>query len=180
MAILLDVDGTPEEIDGYYRPDELYLKLKDMGLSRHKHDHLHRLLKSYVGDRAYYSLHASEKTIKDFIDAGAAVSIAGWFTAFGHIITLVGYDDKGWIVQDSNGEWFSWGYVKRPRPLLHYSYGLVHRTCWDAAGVDRDEDGKIDHGYLVHAIVPREARARGQALTLAAVRATETSLPVAA
>lgn len=43
---------------------------------------------------------------------------------------MVGYDEAGLIVHDHYGEWFAAGYrTDLSGAYLHYSKGLIHRTC---------------------------------------------------
>jgi uncharacterized protein YvpB len=80
-----------------------------------------------------YAVRAADGSFKDIqtsIDAGNPVIIHGYFTKAGHIIVICGYDDKGFIVNDPYGEYFSSGYDNRlSGEKLHYSYGLIARTC---------------------------------------------------
>ncbi|HAT12513.1 MAG TPA: hypothetical protein DCS91_01905 [Microcoleaceae bacterium UBA11344] len=56
--------------------------------------------------------------------------IHGYFTAAGHIIVLIGFDNEGFFVQDPYGEWFESGYdTEATGKALHYSYELIIRKC---------------------------------------------------
>ncbi len=62
--------------------------------------------------------------------------IHGYFTDFGHIVVLAGYDEHGFLVHDPYGEWYSWGYdpndgteFDTKGKYIHYSYGLIQRLC---------------------------------------------------
>jgi len=58
------------------------------------------------------------------------VIVHGYFTSFGYIVVIRGYDDTGFLVNDPYGEWFSTGYDNsRSGERLHYSHDLIARTC---------------------------------------------------
>ena len=68
---------------------------------------------------------------------GRPVIIHGYFTASGHIIVIRGYDASGFIVNDPYGEFFQSGYDNRRSGAgLHYSYGLIARTCYPESQQD--------------------------------------------
>lgn len=81
--------------------------------------------------------------LKRHISQGNPCIIHGYFTPFGHIIVVVGYDENGLIVHDPYGEWFSSGYrTDLTGENLHYSYNLIRNTC-------------IDHEFWVHYVSRR-------------------------
>lgn len=109
--------------------DELYQYCLDHRLSRHKPEDLAVLMRNY-GLNDDFTFQGSIERCKEHLAAGNPCIVHGYFTAFGHIIVLIGYDDKGFIVHDPYGEWFSDGYRKTlPGDSLHYSYGLIEGTC---------------------------------------------------
>jgi GH24 family phage-related lysozyme (muramidase) len=121
---------------GYPRPqgsqleDELYQKLDDMGKSRHDPYDLQYLIGTYPGFKDIFRPNGGFRDIQTSIDAGNPVIVHGYFTKSGHIIVIRGYDDKGFLVNDPYGEWFSSGYDNtKPGKRLHYSYNLIARTC---------------------------------------------------
>lgn len=59
------------------------------------------------------------------------VVLAGDFTASGHIITLIGYNDRGYIVQDPWGDALT-GYSNTEGRKLMYPYGYINQV----AGLD--------------------------------------------
>lgn len=68
--------------------------------------------------------------IRDAIAAGHPCVIHGYFTYFGHIVAVAGYDDTGLIVNDPYGEYYASGYdTHATGEGLHYSYRLISRTC---------------------------------------------------
>ena len=69
-----------------------------------------------------------------YLDEGNLCIYSGKFTGSGHIIVLVGYDEKGFIVNDPYGEWFSTGYKNKSGERLHYSYNLMNRVSYGTTG----------------------------------------------
>jgi GH24 family phage-related lysozyme (muramidase)/uncharacterized protein YvpB len=119
--------------------DELYEWLQSEGLSRHDPNHLKLAIEAY-GARDDFSTRATIAEIKQAIDNGAPVIVHGYFTTFGHIIVLIGYNDKGFICHDPYGEWTSGGYDRnddgnpKKGEAIVYSYGLIERTCFPDGG----------------------------------------------
>ncbi|MFN9870852.1 MAG: C39 family peptidase [Cyanobacteriota bacterium] len=110
--------------------DSLYRKMENQGLSRHDPYDLKALIDSFPGYKDIFRENGGFKDIQSSIDAGNPVIIHGYFTKFGHIIVVRGYDETGLIVNDPYGEYFSSGYDNsRSGEKLHYSYGLIARTC---------------------------------------------------
>jgi hypothetical protein len=109
--------------------DELFLYMQRKGLSRHSPEDLARVVRDY-GKKDDFTVWGTFERCRNHIAAGNPCVIHGYFTSFGHIIVLVGYDDKGFIVHDPYGEWFSSGYrTDLSGEFLHYSYNLIQRTC---------------------------------------------------
>lgn len=115
--------------------DELYEYALNNNLSRHSPYDLAKIVQDY-GARDAFDSHSSIEAAKSWLAAGNPAVIHGYFTSFGHIVVLVGYDDKGFIVHDPYGEWYSDGYDRNALgssdakgKFLNYSYGLIERTC---------------------------------------------------
>jgi hypothetical protein len=110
--------------------DELYMKLTDLGWSRHDPYDLCAGVNLYEGVKDVFTPSATFDDIFKAINEGNPVVVHGYFTRFGHIITIKGYDDEGFIVNDPWGEWHSWGYdTSVSGEDLHYSYNLIADTC---------------------------------------------------
>lgn len=109
--------------------DELYAYMESRGLSRHSPQDLATVVRDY-GLKDNYTATASIDAVKTHLSAGNPAITHGYFTDFGHIVVLVGYDEKGFLVHDPYGEWHAEGYDTRASgAYLHYSYDLIRRTC---------------------------------------------------
>ncbi|WP_025178267.1 TIGR04388 family protein [Leptospira kirschneri] len=86
--------------------------------------------------RAKSSLDKVKPWIIDQIKHGNAVVVGGDFTGYGHVVTIVGYDSKGYIVHDSWGDAMknynkasvtSGQYVHYPFDKFSLGYGYILR-----------------------------------------------------
>jgi uncharacterized protein YvpB len=117
----------PEGVDQL--EDELFQYIENKGLSRHSPEDLATVVRDY-GKKDDLTIWGTFDRCRNHIAAGNPCVIHGYFTSVGHIIVLVGYDDKGFIVHDPYGEWFSTGYrTDLSGKFLHYSYNLIQKTC---------------------------------------------------
>ncbi|NEP78667.1 MAG: peptidoglycan-binding protein [Okeania sp. SIO3B3] len=109
--------------------EELYEYALNLGYSRHSPDHLARIVRDY-GCRDNFKTNATIEEVKDWLIAGSPVAIHSYFTAFGHLIVGVGFDNEGLFIHDPYGEWFSTGYrTDLSGAYLHYSYRLIRNVC---------------------------------------------------
>jgi uncharacterized protein YvpB len=137
-AICLEYWGIKGSGSGQLE-DELYKWLESEGLSRHDPNHL-KIAIEYYGCQDHFTTRATIPEIKKAIDGGTPVIVHGYFTTFGHIIVLIGYNDKGFICHDPWGEWTSSGYDRNnaSNPIkgkgILYTYGLIERTCLPDGG----------------------------------------------
>lgn len=69
-------------------------------------------------------------SVRKYLDDGNPCIYSGKFTPSGHIIVVVDYDEKGFIVNDPYGEWWSWGYENKSGERLHYSYDLFNHVSY--------------------------------------------------
>lgn len=115
---------------GQQLEDELNEYCYRHGLDRHVGEHLAILFQEY-GYEDRFTRHATWDEVKAWIDSGKPCIVHGYFTQpSGHIVVIIGYNEKGWVVNDSYGEFYSSGYdTSKSGAGLTYSYGLMDRLC---------------------------------------------------
>ncbi|PPT06591.1 Phage endolysin [Geitlerinema sp. FC II] len=114
---------------GQQLEDELYQFMLDRGLSRHSPHDLARLLQLY-GYRDDFQEAAKWDDVKAWLRQGKPCITHGWFTSSGHIVTIIGYDDRGWIVNDPYGQWSRNGYDTYVSGAgVVYSYADLRDVC---------------------------------------------------
>ncbi len=131
-AMCLEYWGIAEN-EGKQLEDEMYEWLINKGLSRHDPIDLKKAIEAF-GCSDNFTTRAQIDQIKEALRNGIPVIVHGWFTSFGHIIVLIGYDEKGFFVHDPYGEWTAGGYLNKSGKALHYSYGLIERKCLPDGG----------------------------------------------
>jgi hypothetical protein len=132
---LLHQGVKPRQPDRYPQfEDELYEYAELNGYNRHLGEDLALIANDYgVVDR--FTRTATMERLKAHLASGKPAIVHGYFTTFGHIIVIAGYDEKGLIVHDPYGEWHGWGYDRNNAAnftkgkFLHYSYGMIEATC---------------------------------------------------
>ncbi len=121
--------GIPQKDDQNDFPDELYLYALDHNLSRHEPLDLAKIVTAY-GARDNFTKIATIEDVQNWLAGGNPAVVHGYFTAYGHVIVLIGYDEDGFFVNDPYGEWFADGYDNSSSGAgLHYSYNLIRRVC---------------------------------------------------
>lgn len=131
VAMCLGYFGEPlrNPNTGEQLEDRMYRYMRDNGLSRHSPHDLQKLIKIYGYDDDFRP-DAKWDDVKRWLDAGNPCISHGWFSRSGHIIVIIGYNEKGWIVNDPYGEWFSWGYdTSKSGAGLTYSYKMMKDLC---------------------------------------------------
>ncbi|MGA7932435.1 MAG: C39 family peptidase [Kovacikia sp.] len=109
--------------------DELYQYMENQGLSRWDPNDLVTMSQNYglVND---FTMRGSLSDIRKAIAEGRPCIIHGYFTSFGHIIVVRGYDRYGFYVNDPYGEWTSSGYRNElSGKNLYYSNSLIQAKC---------------------------------------------------
>jgi uncharacterized protein YvpB len=109
--------------------DELYRYMENNGLSRWDPYDLATMSRNY-GLVNNFTERGSLFDIRKAIAEGRPCIIHGYFTDFGHIIVVRGYDQYGFFVNDPYGEWTSSGYRNDLSGAnLHYSNWLIQSKC---------------------------------------------------
>lgn len=114
-------------------PDELDDYCDNHGLDRHDPNALAKVVESY-GFHDRFSTTASFDEVKEWLIQGNPAVTHGYFTASGHVIVIIGYNDKGFIVNDPYGELMYSPSSKYYNTYttgagLTYSYNLMFDTC---------------------------------------------------
>lgn len=129
LAMCLQFLGASRQSNFEQFEDELYEYTETHVLNRHNPYDLAQLVAAYGCDDNFKE-NATIEEVQDWLAEGNPVVIHGFFSAFGHMITLVGYDDQGFYVHDPYGEWSAEGYLTdRSGAYLHYSYELIRTLC---------------------------------------------------
>lgn len=130
IAMCMGFHGEPLiRPDGRQLEDYLTQYCLTNGLSRHSPGDLEVLAQRHEY-RPKFSSRATWEQVKAHINSGKPCVTHGWFTSFGHVITIIGYNSKGWIVHDPWGEWYREGYDTGVSGKgLVYSYGMMSDLC---------------------------------------------------
>jgi GH24 family phage-related lysozyme (muramidase) len=89
--------------------------------------------------KASHTYKGTWKEIRDQIDQGRPVVIHGRFTGSGHIIVIIGYDEKGYWCNDPAGKWAQVNgdsYADNPKNGAKVYY--KEEAMWAACGGDGD------------------------------------------
>jgi uncharacterized protein YvpB len=118
-------DGSYPQLE-----DQLYARCNNRGYSRHSPQGLKQLAESYPNICDDFTEFGTFDDVRKALATDIGCVIHGYFTKFGHIIVVKGYDERGLIVNDPWGEWNAWGYDHSVSgENLHYSYNLISRLC---------------------------------------------------
>ena len=129
LAMCLEFFKARRKTSSGQLEDELYEYAINKGYSRHNPYDLARIVRDY-GCQDYFTENATIEDVKDWVSAGNPAVIHGYFTSFGHIIVVVGYDEYGFLVHDPYGEWFASGCRSNlSGSYLHCSERLIRRVC---------------------------------------------------
>lgn len=128
IAMCLEFLGASRKTDKQFE-DELYEYAINNNLNRHDPNDLARLVKAY-GCQDIFKENATIEEVQDWLANGNPAVIHGFFTSFGHIMPVVGYDENGFFVHDPYGEWTPDGYrTDKSGAFLNYSYRLIRKLC---------------------------------------------------
>lgn len=132
MAMVLHYHGIRGDGSERQLEDQIYKRFLAMGLSRHDPYHIKRVLESYPGIQDDFTERGRFVDIHDAILQNKPVIIHGYFTPFGHIVVIRGYDNEGFFVNDPYGEFFLKGRYYRTDLTgrnKRYSKNLIAQIC---------------------------------------------------
>lgn len=134
IAMALAFHGRRSRNPRQQLEDELYQWVIDRHGRQARTDNsvLQRLYHAY-GFGGNFSTNRTWSQIQQEIIANRPVVIGGYFTHGGHIITIIGFDEKGYIVHDPYGDALT-GYRQTEGKSLHYPHIYMRNMC----GVDGD------------------------------------------
>jgi uncharacterized protein YvpB len=135
LAMCLEFLGAKRKATIGQFEDELYDYAERKGLSRHDPHDLAMIVEAY-GYRDDFRTDRTITQVKEWLTDNKPAVIHGYFTDFGHIVVLAGFDEDGFLVHDPYGEWYSWGYDRNALGIedikgkyVHYSYEMIKRLC---------------------------------------------------
>ncbi|WNZ47532.1 C39 family peptidase [Leptolyngbya boryana CZ1] len=149
LAMVLSYFRVPPRNPSIRFPDELDRYCTEKNLDRHEPATIAQVAEDY-GCHDRFTQTASFEQVKEWLAQGNPAIVHGYFTPSGHIICIIGYNEKGFIVNDPYGE-----LMFDPNPELShydiyttgagltYSYNLIYQTCC------------TDHQFWVHFISKR-------------------------
>ncbi|HEY9640904.1 MAG TPA: C39 family peptidase [Coleofasciculaceae cyanobacterium] len=109
--------------------DELYRYMENNGLSRWDPNNLATMARAY-GLTDDFTMRGTLSDIRKAIAQGYPCIIHGYFTSFGHIIVVIGYDAYGLFVHDPYGKWTDSGYRNDlSGENLYYPNALIQSKC---------------------------------------------------
>lgn len=131
MVVEYYYPGTNAKKEGQLEDEMTLTAMKLWGYdSIYYHSRIVDILDRY-GVKSVFSTTTPVEKMKQSISEGNPVIYSGKFTRSGHIIILVGYDERGFIVHDPYGEWFASGYrADKPGDYKHYSYNLISAVSY--------------------------------------------------
>lgn len=131
--------GLPLTTNGDRSSDSLYRYCENNGYSRHSPYDLSRAFNAWrkrnYPNLGIHSVCTTDTTWDDVfnsLESGFPVVVHGYFTGFGHIIVIKGWDQarNQFIVNDPYGEWNSWGYdCNTSGEGLRYSFSMMNQLC---------------------------------------------------
>lgn len=134
MAMVLAYFGLKGKTPNEQLEDELQDWLETRGLDRHDPAHLAQVVDAY-GGKDNFRTDATVEDVKQWLAQGNPCVTHGYFTSSGHIVCIIGYNEKGFIINDPYGEWYADGYDRNDDShpekgkALTYSYGMMQQTC---------------------------------------------------
>ena len=128
VAMCLSYLGHPEPSNQQLE-DEIYQYLTDNNLHPGLPENMAAVIQRY-GYKDNLQRNGNWDDLKPWLNAGNPIIVHGYFTHTGHIVAVIGYNSKGWIVNDPYAEWNESGYDTNASGAgLTYSYGMMERIC---------------------------------------------------
>lgn len=104
LAMCLKYLNIPQKNPPQQYEDELYDYMENNGLARHEGPDLAEVVQLYGGqDR--FSTTAKLDEVKQWLAQGFPCVVHGYFTDFGHIVCVIGYNEQGLVIHDPYGKW---------------------------------------------------------------------------
>lgn len=133
LAMCLAYLGAARKRPEMRFPDELSYYCEAHGLDRHEPADMAKVVEAY-GFKDSFRKTASFEGVKEWLVQGNPAITHGYFTAEGHIVCLIGYNSKGFVVNDPYGEimyssFHSYYDIYASGAGLTYSYNLIYNTC---------------------------------------------------
>ena len=110
VAMCLRYFGIVGDASEKQLEDQMYQRCIRNGWSRHTPEGLKKLIESYPGCKDDLTRTGSLADIRKALDEGKPCIVHGYFTDFGHILVIRGYNDVDFLINDPFGEWFPNGY----------------------------------------------------------------------
>lgn len=112
-------------------PDDLYTEMLNSGLIRHSPQDLAIVANKRDGVKDEFSPGASIDDVRSHLDTENPGVIHGYFTNSGHIVCVVGYNEKGLVVHDPYGKWLGGTDYDTSvsGEYLTYSYESIEASC---------------------------------------------------
>lgn len=135
LAMCLEYLGIKRRVKLGQFEDELYKYAIEKGLNRHDPHDLAAIVENY-SCRDDFRANATIEQVQDWVSEGNPAVIHGYFTSFGHIVVVAGFNETGFLIHDPYGEWNSCGYDRNvpgskneKGKYIHYSYQLIRSLC---------------------------------------------------
>jgi hypothetical protein len=129
IAMILSYHGVRPKNSRQQLEDELYQWVIDRYGAGARTDNfvLQQLYRAY-GFGGGFDVTRTWAQVAAEIDANRPLTVGGYFTAGGHIITVIGYEPRGFVVNDPYGDART-GYAKTEGRSLVYSYDYMRQMC---------------------------------------------------
>jgi len=176
IAMCLKYFGVQQKNPRKQFEDELQDWLEARGLRRHSPHDLVKAAEAYGCDDNFNS-RATLEQLKQWLAQGNPAVVHGYFTNYGHIVCVIGYNERGLIVHDPYGEWIPGGYRRNDRSnpergkSLTYSYKMIRETCMTGGEfwvhfISRPGHKPATKGGIQPIQLPKENRGNDRLITI--------------